>query len=83
MTRQPREITMSKSLQNTRVLSLVFGATALLALVSPIAPAAAQGVPAGLLRLDPVPPFNDQVRQTYAQETNARRHARKHHVEAQ
>lgn len=75
---------MSKSFQNTRVLSLVFGATALIALVSPIAPAAAQGVPAGLLRLDSVQPFNDEVRQTYAQETNARRvHARKHHVEAQ
>ncbi len=75
---------MSKSFQNTRVLSLVFGATAFIALVSPIAPAAAQGVPAGLLRLDSVQPFNDEVRQTYAQETNARRtHARKHHVEAQ
>lgn len=77
---------MSKSLQNTRVLSLVFGATAFIALVSPIAPAAAQGVPAGLLRLDSTQPLNDEVRQTYAQETNvraARTHARKHHVEAQ
>ena len=77
---------MSKSFQNTRVLSLVFGATALIALVSPIAPAAAQGVPAGLLRLDSVQPFNDQVRQTYAQEDNvraARTHTRKHHVETQ
>ena len=74
---------MSKSLQNTRVLSLVFGATALIALVSPIAPAAAQGVPAGLLRLDSSQPFNNEVRQTYAQETTKVRHTRKHHVEAQ
>jgi hypothetical protein len=81
---------MSKSFQNARVLSLVFGATALIALVGPVAPAAAQGVPAGLLRLDSVQPFNDQVRQTYAQETNfqdsnvraAHGHGRKHHVDA-
>ena len=77
---------MSKSFQNTKVLSLVFGATAFIALASAISPAAAQGVPAGLLRLDSVQPFNDQVRQTYAEQTNARpahSRARKHHVEAQ
>lgn len=76
---------MSKSSLNTRVLSLVFGATALIALVGPIAPAAAQGVPAGLLRLDSVQPFNDEVRQTYAQQTSKVRpaHVRKQTAPAQ
>ena len=76
---------MSKSFQTIRVLSLVFGATALIALGGAVAPAAAQGVPAGLTRLDSVQPLNDQVRQTYAQSNvrAARAHARKQQVEAQ
>jgi hypothetical protein len=47
-----REIIMSKFFQKTLVLS---GSVALIALMSaaPVAPANAQGVPAGLLRLDP------------------------------
>jgi len=73
---------MSKSFLNTKVLSLVFGAVALASAAS-VAPAAAQGVPAGLLRLDSVQPFNEEVRQTYAQETTKVRHPRKHHVVAQ
>jgi len=45
---------MLKFIQNTRIPSLVFGLAALIALISaaPVTPAAAQGVPAGLLRLD-------------------------------
>ena len=73
---------MSKSFLNTKVLSLVFGAVALASAAS-VAPAAAQGVPAGLLRLDSAQPFNEEVRQTYAQETTKVRHPRKHHVAAQ
>lgn len=81
---------MSKSFQTTRVLSLVFGATAFIALASAAAPAAAQGVPAGLLRLDSsVQALNAEasvaeieqpkVRNTYA---HVRKH-REHHVTAQ
>jgi len=45
---------MLKFIQNTRIPSIVFGSAALIALISaaPVTPAAAQGVPAGLLRLD-------------------------------
>jgi hypothetical protein len=44
---------MSKFIQTTRIASLVFGSAALaLISVSPVTPAAAQGVPAGLQRLD-------------------------------
>ena len=77
---------MLKFIQNTRIPSLVFGLAALIALISaaPVTPAAAQGVPAGLLRLDSsVQALNAQasvadidqpkVRNTYA-------HVRKHHV---
>ena len=80
---------MSKSFQNTKVLSLVFGATAFIALASAVAPAAAQGVPAGLLRLDSVQALNAEasvaeiqqpkVRNTYAR---VRKH-HEHHVAAQ
>jgi hypothetical protein len=57
---------MLKFLQNSRmndlrVPSLFFGLVAFIALMSatPVAPAFAQGVPAGLLRLDPPQPSND------------------------
>jgi transcriptional regulator of nitric oxide reductase len=79
---------MLKFFQNTRALSLVFGATAFVALAS-VAPAAAQGVPDALRRLDPPQIFNAQasvaeieqpkVRNTYA---HVRKH-REHHVTAQ
>ena len=72
---------MSKS---TRVLSLVFGAIAFVALVSPIAPAAAQGVPAGLLRLDSSQPSQYDPAQSLAQQETVRNtyaHVRKHKVQ--
>lgn len=79
---------MLKSFQNTRVLSLVFGATAFAALAF-ATPAAAQGVPDALRRLDPPQTFNAQasvaelqqpkVRNTYAR---VRKH-HEHHVEVQ
>ena len=53
---------LQKSRMNDlRVPSLLFGLVALIALMSatPVAPAFAQGVPAGLLRLDPPQPSND------------------------
>ena len=62
-------MTMLKFRQNTaslpRALSVLFGSAALIALISatPAAPALAQGVPAGLLRLDPPQPSNDGARQ--------------------
>jgi len=73
--------------KNTRIASLVFSTAALIAVISatPVTPAAAQGVPAGLLRLDSATPSLDaqaslaeqpKVRNTYA-------HVRKHHVPAQ
>jgi len=73
---------MSK-FSNTRITSLVFGSAAL-ALIS-ISPAAAQGVPAGLTRLDSSPGYDSQasaelqqpkVRNTYA-------HVRKNKDQAQ
>jgi hypothetical protein len=57
-----KEIPMSKFLQNSRILpSMLFGFLAVIALMSaaPVTPAHAQGVPAGLLRLDPPRPSND------------------------
>jgi len=50
-----REIVMSKFFQNTRTAIVLSGSVALIALmtVAPVAPANAQAVPAGLLRLDP------------------------------
>jgi hypothetical protein len=64
---------MLKFLQNSRTkdaslsraLSVGFGSAALIALISatPVAPALAQGVPAGLLRLDPPQPSNDGAKQ--------------------
>jgi hypothetical protein len=56
-----KEITMSKFLQNSRTMTILFGSMAFIALISavPVAPAAAQSAPAGLLRLDPPRPSND------------------------
>jgi hypothetical protein len=66
-----------------KTASIAFGATAFVALVSSITPAAAQGVPAGLLRIDSAQPNQydnsfaevqqDKVRSTYAHVS------RKHH----
>jgi len=79
---------MLKFLQNSQardanLLKVLFGTAALVALVSttPAAPAHAQGVPAGLLRLDPPQPSNDSVQLSEAQRTKLRSvyaHARKH-----
>ncbi len=74
---------MLKSFQNTRVLSLVFGATAFaaLAFAAPVTPAAAQGVPDALRHLDAPQPFND-ASLTAAQQTKVRSaydRVRKHH----
>jgi hypothetical protein len=56
-----KEITMTKFLQNSRTKNILFGSMTLIALMlaAPVAPAVAQGVPAGLLRLDPPRPSND------------------------
>jgi hypothetical protein len=76
---------MLKFIQNTRISSIVFGSAALIALISVTAPAAAQGVPAGLLRLDSSQGFNDDARLTEAQQTKIRgayayAHVRKHRI---
>ena len=63
-------------LKNTHMkyASLLFGSAALVALVSsmPVAPAHAQGVPAGLLRLDPPQPSHDTVQLTEQQRAKVR-----------
>jgi hypothetical protein len=56
---------------------------ALIALIAaaPITPAAAQGVPAGLLRLDsPTPALNAQANLVDEVQQPKVRHVRKHHV---
>ena len=71
-----REIIMSKFFQKTLVLS---GSAALIALMS-AAPASAQGVPAGLLRLDPPQSASNsfaEVEQPHAKIRNAYARARK------
>jgi len=83
-----KDIAMLKSLQNiqttkTGLLKVLFGAAALIALVSatPVAPAHAQGAPAGLLRLDSSQPSNDGVRLSDEQRAKVRNsyaRARKH-----
>jgi hypothetical protein len=78
---------MSKSFLNTKVLSLVIGAVALASAAS-VAPAAAQGVPAGLLRLDSsVAALNAEASVAEIQQPKVRNsyaHVRKHrHVAAQ
>ena len=73
---------MLKSFQNTRALSLVFGATAFIALASVVTPAAAQGVPAGLLRLDSAQALNAEASVAEIQQPKVRNtyaHVRKHH----
>jgi hypothetical protein len=77
---------MSKFIRTTSITSLVFGSAALaLISVSPVTPAAAQGVPAGLTRLDSAQGYDAQasaelqqpkVRNTYA-------HVRKNKDQAQ
>ena len=63
-------------LKNTQVkfASLLFGSAALVALVSAtqVAPAHAQGVPAGLQRLDPPQPSRDTVQVTEQQRLKVR-----------
>ena len=80
---------MLKFIQNTRIPSLIFGSAALIALISAsqVTPAAAQGVPAGLLRLDSPQGFNDETRLTEAQQSKIRNaygyaHVRKHQAVA-
>jgi len=66
---------MLKFIQTTRVAGIVFGSAALIALIAaaPIAPAAAQGVPAGLLRLDSSQAAsNDDVKLTETQQAKVR-----------
>jgi hypothetical protein len=74
-----KEIIMSKFFQKTLVLS---GSLALIALMSavPVAPANAQGVPAGLLRLDSSQPSSNsfaEVERPHAKIRNAYARARK------
>ena len=75
---------MLKFIQNTRIPSLVLSSAALIALVSvtSVAPAAAQGVPAGLLRLDSSQSL-DGTQLTEAQQAKVRStyaHVRKHNA---
>ena len=81
---------MLKSFQNTRALSLVFGATAFVALAfaAPISPAAAQGVPDALRRLDPPQVSTAQasvadLQQPKVRNSYARVRKHEHHVAAQ
>jgi hypothetical protein len=68
----------------TRISSIVFASAALIAIASPIAPASAQGVPAGLLRLDSsVQALNAQASVADVQQPKVRNtyaHVKKHHV---
>ncbi|HET7888672.1 MAG TPA: hypothetical protein VFL62_20805 [Bradyrhizobium sp.] len=61
---------------------IVFASAALIAIsASLVAPAAAQGVPAGLLRLDPpAPALNAQASLDQPKVRNTYAHVRKHHV---
>jgi Spy/CpxP family protein refolding chaperone len=66
---------MLKFIQATRTTGIVFGSAALIALVAaaPVVPAAAQGVPAGLLRLDSSQSApSDDVKLTEAQQAKVR-----------
>jgi hypothetical protein len=80
------QTTQTNEASLSRAFGVVFGTVALVALVSatPVAPAVAQGVPAGLLRLDPPQPSNDGVKFTAEQRTKIRsayaRSNRKTHV---
>lgn len=66
--------TQTNDVSRPRALGILFGTAALVALVSaaPVAPAVAQGVPAGLLRLDPPQPSNSGVKFTEEQRTKIR-----------
>jgi hypothetical protein len=68
-----REVTMS-NLQNITIngLTIGFAVSAALILAAPIAPASAQGVPAGLLRLDTSQPSYDSTKLTEAQQAKLR-----------
>lgn len=80
------QTTQTKDVSLPRAFSVLFGSAALIALVSatPVAPALAQGVPAGLTRLDPPQSLNDGARQlTEDQRTKLRSayaHSRKIHA---
>jgi Spy/CpxP family protein refolding chaperone len=66
---------MLKFIQTTRTAGIVFGSAALIALIAaaPVTPAAAQGVPAGLLRLDSSQASsNDDVKLTETQQAKVR-----------
>lgn len=64
---------MSNRIQTITFKSLAIGSAMFAALIvaSPIVPASAQGVPAGLLRLDP-PSSYDNVKMTEAQQAKLR-----------
>jgi hypothetical protein len=68
----------------TRISSIVFASAALIAIASQVAPASAQGVPAGLLRLDSsVQALNAQASVADVQQPKVRNtyaHVKKHHV---
>jgi hypothetical protein len=65
---------MSNFAQKTIVKSLSIGSAVFLALIfaTPIMPAAAQGVPAGLLRLDPPQSSNDLTKLPAAEQAKLR-----------
>ena len=78
---------MLKFIQNTRIPSLVFGLAAFIALISaaPVTPAAAQGVPAGLLRLDSSQGYSNDAQLAEVQQPKVRgayayAHVRKRHI---
>ena len=66
----------------TRISSIVFASAALIAIAaSQVAPAAAQGVPSGLLRLDsPTPTLNAEANLDQPKVRNTYAHVRKHKV---
>ena len=70
-------------MSNITIKGLTIGSAVLatLILAAPIAPASAQGVPAGLLRLDSVQGSNDTTKLTEAEQAKLRSayaHVRKH-----
>jgi hypothetical protein len=75
---------MMKFFQDTRTAIVLAGSVALIALMTaaPVAPANAQGVPAGLLRLDPTQSSNNggqfaEVDRSHARIRNAYARSRK------
>ena len=65
---------MLKFINKTKTLSILFGSAALIAVISATSgtPAFAQGIPAGLLRLDPPQVSNGGVKLTEDQQAKAR-----------